>query len=125
VRQFHRSLQPRWLDGVVNRTIRQYLQRRIRLALAVVVCAWAFLPINEWLAHERPNPILMMAGFGAFGAALLFIIWVRCPRCRARLGQSIAMPLALSWGTPRINFCPYCGVNLEEPLEAGPRIHPS
>lgn len=41
---------------------------------------------------------------------------VKCPKCKANLGRTIAMPLSLSWGSgPKINFCPYCAVSLDEP----------
>jgi hypothetical protein len=30
------------------------------------------------------------------------------------------MPLAFSWGSgPKVNFCPFCGVNLDEPRPGG------
>jgi hypothetical protein len=59
-----------------------------------------------------------MVGFALFfGAILALQRLVKCPNCKARLGQTIAMPLALSWGSgPKVNFCPFCGVNLDEPV---------
>jgi len=53
-----------------------------------------------------------------FAGAILAMQWtLKCPKCKARVGQTIAMPLAFSWGAgPKINFCPYCGVSLDEPV---------
>ena len=58
-------------------------------------------------------------GFG--GAILTLLVRVRCPRCGGRLGQ-ITGYLNPRWPgfTRPINFCPYCGVNLEEPVAATP-----
>jgi len=53
-----------------------------------------------------------MAGFGA---AIIAMLWINCPRCSARLGQSIAGSLAIPGLRPQPNFCPYCGVSLDEP----------
>jgi hypothetical protein len=79
-------------------------------------------PLGAAIAQSLPAGVVRAAvpivGFVFFGGAILALQrFVKCPNCKARLGQTIAMPVALSWGSgPRVNFCPFCGVNLDEPL---------
>ena len=61
---------------------------------------------------------LSATGGVMFGGAILALqMIVRCPKCKARLGRTIAMPVAFGWRSgPRVNFCPFCGVKLDEPI---------
>jgi hypothetical protein len=74
--------------------------------------------LGKSLPHGVPEAIIPVGGMFLFGGAILVLQrTVRCPKCKARLGQTIAMPLAFSWGSgPKINFCPYCGVSLDQAL---------
>jgi hypothetical protein len=104
------------MDG----TIRDCLKRRVRLCLALAVGGWLLIALGGALSKSLPEGFppaaLPLAGFLLlFGALLAMQRVARCPKCRARLGQTIAMPVAFSWGRgPRIGFCPYCGVSLDE-----------
>lgn len=101
-------------------TIRDYVKRRVRWFFAVGALGWLTLPLSGVVAHEQPGtkvgvalPLLGMLVF--LGAIIAFNWAIRCPRCRANLGRTIAVPLGLSWGSgPKVNFCPYCGVSLDE-----------
>jgi hypothetical protein len=90
------------------------------LCLALAVGGWLLIALGGALAKSLPESVppaaLPLAGFLLFAGSILAMRWtVKCPKCKAKLGQTIAMPLAFSWGTgPKINFCPYCGVNLNE-----------
>jgi hypothetical protein len=105
----------------MNATIRAYLKRRVRRCFAVAIGGWLLIALSGAFAKNLPPNIPAFAfplvGFVMFGGSILALQRIaRCPRCQANLGQTIAMPLALSWGSgPKINFCPYCGVNLDEP----------
>ena len=59
------------------------------------------------------NPMVSILGFLTFGGAILAMQWIKCPRCSVRLGQ-IAVTLAVPGLKPQPNFCPYCGVALDE-----------
>lgn len=100
----------------VHPTIREYLTRRVRWTFAVAFGGWLVIALSLSLSNGGPDPIVAALGFALFlGAILSLQFAVRCPKCSARLGQTIAMPLALSWGSgPRVSFCPYCGVNFDE-----------
>jgi hypothetical protein len=77
-------------------------------------------PLGGAIAKDLPDGLgkvaIPMVGFVMFGGAILALQWiVRCPKCKARLGRTIAMPVAFGWGSgPKVNFCPYCGVSLDE-----------
>jgi hypothetical protein len=59
--------------------------------------------------------VFFLAGVLGFGGAILSTIWIKCPRCSVRIGQSIAGAMAIPLLKPQPNFCPYCGVSLDEP----------
>lgn len=110
----------------MNETIRHYLKRRIWWCLGVGFAGWLLIPLEGAIAKTLPNPIptgsLSFAGVLVFaGAMLVMQRIVKCPKCTAKLGRTIAMPLAFNWGSgPKISFCPYCGVNLDGPLPQAP-----
>ena len=65
------------------------------------------------------TPVVPLVGFALFGGAILVLQWiVKCPKCKARLAQTIAMQVAFSgWRSgPKVCFCPFCGVNLDQPV---------
>jgi hypothetical protein len=105
----------------MNQTIRAYLKGRIRWCLALAVGGWVLIALGGGLAEHLPagvpRPAIPLAGFVVFfGAIVAMQRSIKCPKCKAKLGQTIAMPLAFSWGSgPQVNFCPFCGVNLDEP----------
>jgi hypothetical protein len=103
----------------MNETIRDYIKRRVRWLFAIGILGWLSFPLSAAL-HLRPSragvgvPLLGMIVF--LGAILALNYLVKCPRCATNLGRTIAMPVGLSFGSgPQVKFCPYCGVNLDEP----------
>ena len=110
-------------------TIRDYIRRRVWWCLGIGFAGWALIPFGSALASALPKPILpgalsfSVVGALVFaGAMLVMQRIVKCPKCLARLGRTIAMPLAFSWGSgPKIGFCPYCGVSLDEPVPGAQR----
>ena len=106
----------------MNQTMRDYIRRRVWWCVAFAVGGWLMFPLGAAFERRLPDGVARAAvwivGFVMFGGAILALQrFVRCPKCKARLGQTIAMPVAFSWGSgPKVNFCPFCGVNLDEPL---------
>jgi hypothetical protein len=111
----------------MDASIRQYIRRRVWWCVAIGLGGWLMFPLGGAIARDLPQGFAQIAlpvvGFVMFGGAILALQWtVKCPKCLARLGRTVAMPLAFSWGSgPKINFCPYCGVNLDEPVPAARR----
>ena len=104
------------------KTIRSYIKTRVRVCFAIGVAGWLLIPLGEAIARNLPEGMPTAAfpfvGLVVFGGAMFAMQRiVKCPKCKANLGRTIAMPLALSWGSgPKINFCPYCAVSLDQPL---------
>src|SRR5215472_1426878 len=106
----------------MHNTIRRYLKRRVWWCAGIALCGWLLFPVGEMVSPQLPDSVPKAAipalGMIIFVGAILAMQWtLRCPKCKARVGQTIAMPLAFSWGRgPKINFCPYCGISLDEPV---------
>ena len=98
----------------MNETIRAYLTRRVRWCLANVVGGWVVFILSGIVAERSPNPIVLALGALMFGGGAFALQWIKCPRCSVRLGQ-IAITLGIPGLKPKPNFCPYCGVSLDEP----------
>lgn len=98
----------------MNETMRDRLKRRVRWCIAVDFGGWLLFVLGTTTASRQTFPILNIVGSVLFGGAILAIQWlVRCPRCSVRLGQ-VAFTLAIPGLKPQPNFCPYCGVSLDE-----------
>jgi hypothetical protein len=97
----------------MNETIRAYLKRRVRWCLAIGIGGWLII-IATSVGGRDAKPIVAMLGFLTFGGAIIAMQWIKCPRCLVRLGQ-LAMILGVPGLRPQPNFCPYCGVRLDEP----------
>jgi hypothetical protein len=117
----------------VNGTIRQYIKRRVRWAAAAGLAGWLLFVMPIWtMAHQSgAPPWAAFAGILLFGGAALVAARTPCPKCSARIGQEIAYRVGLPIFRKPPNFCPYCGVNLDEPMpqrEPAPQsqdpIHP-
>ncbi len=107
--------------AAMNDTIRNYIKRRVWWCLSFGVAGWLLVPLGRALGNKLPDGI--PRGAPEFAGVLLFVgamlvmqRIVKCPKCNAQLGRTIAMPVAFGWGSgPKVNFCPYCGVSLDEP----------
>jgi hypothetical protein len=103
-------------------TIREYIKRRVRRAMGMAVGSWLVLAVVGLLGSpaypslQHIMPLFAILGVIGFGGAIVSIARVRCPKCRASLGQTVAMPTALRVGGKQVNFCPFCGVNFDEPI---------
>jgi len=118
-------------------TIRYYLKRRVWWCAGAAILGWLLFPLGAAVGGHLPEGVspvtLPLVGAVLFGGAILAMQRVKCPSCKARLGRTIALPLAFSLGSgPKISFCPYCGINLDAPLphaeavaESQNPIHPA
>jgi hypothetical protein len=102
-------------------TIREYIKRRMWTWLALAIGCWLLIALTAVIAkgaHYGPAVFLPLVGFAGFASAIVGLtFFVKCPKCKARLAQTIGMYVAFQWGGRRqVNFCPFCGVNLDEPV---------
>jgi hypothetical protein len=98
-------------------TIRDYIKRRVRWGFGIAVASWLFVAFTSNMGFGGPTPgyLPFIGLFGFMGAAVSFLL-IRCPRCRVRIGQTIAVPAAFRLSGPQVKYCPYCGVSLDEPM---------
>jgi hypothetical protein len=105
-------------------TIREYIKRRVRLAMGIGIGSWVLLAVvgplgaGGYRLVQSMLPFFAIIGAIGFGGAIISIMFIRCPKCRASLGQTVAMPTAMRLSGRQVNFCPYCGVSLDEPMES-------
>ena len=65
-------------------------------------------------------------GMVLFLGSMISILFVRCPNCSGRLAHTIVMPVGFSFDRrQRVNYCPFCGVALDEayPVSGNPITH--
>jgi len=96
----------------MNETIRDYIKRRVRWCMGIGIAGWVVIATS--IGTRVENPIVSMLGFLTFGGAILALQWIKCPRCSVRLGL-LGIGLGVPGLKPQPNFCPYCGVSLDEP----------
>jgi hypothetical protein len=61
-----------------------------------------------------PNLLLLLAGVGTFGGALLKLSLLRCPACGGQLNPSFTVTAFPSLSHRKLTVCPFCDVNLDE-----------
>jgi len=100
-------------------TIREILAARRMKLIITGVAAWLGFALAGFWSQQHGPPWLAIPFFAMFGAAILLnYFWLRCPRCRGSIGSVNATLTGRGgWLRPRINFCPYCGVSVDEAWE--------
>lgn len=80
------------------------------LVIAASIIAGSFP--NE----RKPELPLTAMGSVLFLGGAISLMFIRCPKCSYRFGQTVA-GLVFTWGGggQSVNFCPHCGVNLDTP----------
>ncbi len=113
----------------MHETIRDRLKRRIRRCMAIGLAALASAPllmgvIGGWVApahiHSRAAGAVYVTGFLVFGGAVLVARRTLCPACSERIGKMIGMSVAFPFFRRPANFCPYCGVHLDQAVPMKP-----
>lgn len=99
-------------------TIRERIKRRVRWTLGAAVLGWLLVASPSTVKGSVAIAAAML-GMVLFLGAIISLALVRCPKCSARIGHTIAMPVAFSLGRrQRVNYCPFCGVHLDEACPA-------
>ena len=95
-------------------SIREAIAKKMRTAMVLGFCCW--LGLGALLVSGRTEfGALHVLAFGGFAAVILYVIFlVRCPRCKAPLGQVWASQYS-AFSRHRLSFCPGCGVSLDQP----------
>jgi len=101
-------------------TIREVLARRRTICFIVAFAAWLGGAASISFSTSQYDPGWLYAFFIIiFGGALIAIMRLRCPRCSGSLAFTSIRLTGKSKGlSRRIDFCPYCGVSLDQPYDA-------
>jgi len=70
-----------------------------------------------FLAPEIPAEYRFVAVIGPmmFVVGIITVQWLtKCPKCDTRLGQEMSQKIAFTFFGKAPNFCPYCGISLDE-----------
>ena len=107
----------------MDETIRDRIRRRIRRCMAVGLGAW-FLPafsmgvigglVGPSHIEDRIAGAFYLAGFIVSGGAVLAARRTLCAVCSEAIGKMIGMSVAFPFFRKPANFCPYCGVHLDQ-----------
>jgi len=114
------------------RTIRDTIQHRARLPKWISISlgiGLAVIAVVARIVRRLPadtRPFLGIGVLALFVIGIIGIIFskrlnrgVSCPKCGASLGP-FAMFMADTAKLKKINFCPYCAVNLDDPMPEAP-----
>jgi CHASE2 domain-containing sensor protein len=86
----------------MTRTIRQSLKGRIHLSDGLLIIGALIAGGSILLWDWRSHIAFVLAGLLAMVVGATLRLRVRCPQCTYMLGRPV-------------NFCPNCGVNLDNP----------
>ena len=111
----------------MNGTIRNHLATRFRWSYALVIAGGLVTLSHRYV--RLPPTIFAQDSLEvtyAVGAMLLAMgaiasLRIKCPKCQKRLDRAIGSSLAFPFlAGHRVNNCPYCGVNFDEPMSQDP-----
>jgi hypothetical protein len=101
----------------MQKTIRDQIKRRARWMVVVSFGGFLIIGSTALFGVDRPQRVIVALGWLIFLGGLVAMRWIKCPKCSARIGQTIAMPLAFPrFLVQRPNHCLYCGVSLDDPM---------
>jgi len=89
-------------------TIRDKLKSQMFKARCVGFGFWLLFAAGMFLPKNGGYQFLQFIPFAGFAGSILYILlMVKCPKCDARLGQSLN-------NLKNTNFCPACGVSFDK-----------
>lgn len=100
-------------------TIRESLSRRKRTAAIIMYVGFVLFGVAGILSvyNERFAFLIPIALLPSMAAGVYMLYGIRCPHCRGWIASIIAYsgsPFRLS---PKLRFCPFCGVSLDDQCE--------
>jgi hypothetical protein len=100
-------------------TLRESIARSKRNGVIVTYLGLAWFLV--WMALSGAQPpwaFVAFPGFTAFLAGTWYLLFfLRCPRCRGRIGHTVSYMSGPFSVSRKIRFCPFCGVALDSELE--------
>jgi hypothetical protein len=103
-------------------TIRGYIKRRVLWGFGAFFGSFFVTSVlTTWIGTPGPSVVAV----GAIGTLIglvgyVSIVFIRCPKCRANMGLTIAIPTAAHIFGRKVQYCPYCAVSLDDPMPPRP-----
>ena len=99
-------------------SIRDAIVRQQRRGMLISLAGFALIVLGiVWGGGQHPWLTLVIPGFVAFAAGAVHQLFlIRCPSCRGALGFAMSHPSSPFSVSPKIRFCPFCGVSLDTEL---------
>lgn len=113
----------------MDETIRDRIRRRIRRCVAVGLGAWLLPAFSMGVIGQLVSPsqienriagAFYLTGFIVSGGAVLAARRTLCAACSQAIGKMIGMSVAFPFFRKPANFCPYCGVHLDQAAPTKP-----
>ena len=101
----------------MNPTIREVIKRRVwwlTAPIAIAIMLFFGLTLLQ-PPGTRPDPRFTAPALLLAAGGLLGLNYLKCPKCRGPFGQQLSWRVGFAIRR-RVNYCPYCGVSLDEPL---------
>jgi hypothetical protein len=96
-------------------TIKQNITKKLFLCLGIAITAMIILGFTGALhVGEILSPIRVICLIIILGAILYGNLGIRCPKCKGNLGVTVVPALFSFSSKHKVNFCPFCGVSLNE-----------
>lgn len=97
-------------------TIKQDLDKRVVRAKLGLIAFWLIAAIGMFAAERFPIAgALALLGFAGFFASVVYVIWwVKCPRCKMRLGNAAVVTQGWFSTRSQLNYCYNCGANFNQ-----------
>jgi hypothetical protein len=100
-------------------TIRESLSRRKRTAVIIMYVGFVlFASVGILSMHnEKLEFLIPIALLPSMAAGVYMLYGIRCPRCRGWIASIIAYGGSPFRVSPKLRFCPFCGVSLDDQCE--------
>jgi hypothetical protein len=101
-------------------TIRDYLRQKTRLIRPLLIIWIVLITVSmivfPQIAKRWGVAWVLLWSLPAIAALYWAYDRIRCPRCNTSL-RAVMNSLINARATPRIDFCPHCGVSFDEPMD--------
>ncbi len=98
-------------------TIREFVKHRLLLGLGTILAYFLFigiLGITIGVHEGKPSALFLLIPIPFFLVIIFVNFGIRCPRCDGNLGITIGHALFSLFSKHKPNYCPFCGISLNE-----------
>jgi hypothetical protein len=99
-------------------TIRDMLWKKVKYAIAVQIAVIILAMIVAGFSSGISKYVAPVAILAAGVLGVLFVLFrTKCPSCQYPIALNGPIHLRPTAGRLKINYCPHCGLNIDEPCD--------